>query len=138
MTLIAAGSVFVFISAALLSSTSDPVSVAIHLTILGFGSWLAFCGFFMGLRIDSRGITERPVGRWRTVPWCGIREINTYAQGLGPARSGAPGIVLRDGSQMSLSAIASYFDRTIQADLALLRSLHAAHIAVCAGCASQR
>lgn len=53
--------------------------------------------------------------------------------GLAPAE--APGLVLKNGEHVGLGALASYSSRAVDADFALIESLHAGHIADCPDCA---
>ncbi|MFB6619859.1 hypothetical protein ACFCV9_37515 [Streptomyces sp. NPDC056367] len=136
LVLVAVGSIFAFIGAIALTEAAEPIKVAIYSAVLAGGIWIVFRGSLMGLRIDAMGITERGMGRSRTVPWCAIHEVSTGTQGLGPVQTGAPGVVLKGGERMPLTAIASHSRHTTQADLALLKALHAAHLADCPVCAS--
>ncbi|MEV7373307.1 PH domain-containing protein [Streptomyces sp. NPDC090301] len=136
IVLIVVGGVFGLLGAVGLTGAADPAGVVIYSVVLAAGLWLAFRGGLVGLRVDASGITERGLGRSRTVSWCAVREVAVSTQGLGPARTGSPGLVLKDGRSLPLTAIASYSSRTLQADLALLTSAHTAHLGACGACAS--
>ncbi|MFE6868843.1 hypothetical protein ACFVFS_20070 [Kitasatospora sp. NPDC057692] len=129
------GGVFALIGALMLvSGEVDPAGVALYAVILAGGAWVAFRSCVMGVRIDSTGLTERGLGRSKAVPWCAISAIDT-GDGPGPAPAGAPGLILKNGEHVGLGALASYSSRAIDADFALLKSLHADHVAGCPDCA---
>ncbi|MFB7233961.1 hypothetical protein ACFCXK_04185 [Streptomyces sp. NPDC056269] len=130
------GGVFGLLGAMGLIGAADPAGVVIYSVVLAAGLWLAFRGSLVGLRVDASGVTERGLGRSRTVSWCAVREVVVSTQGLGPAQTGSPGLALKDGTSLPLTAIASYSSRTVQADLALLTSAHTAHRGACGACAS--
>ncbi|MCT4357862.1 hypothetical protein M5362_32675 [Streptomyces sp. Je 1-79] len=68
------------------------------------------------------------------MPWCALREVDTDTQRLGAVRTGAPGLVLKSGEHIPLTSLASYSHRITEANLALLKSLHATHLATCPDC----
>ncbi|MFB7449864.1 PH domain-containing protein [Streptomyces sp. NPDC056194] len=131
------GSGFALLGAGALISgkvAADPAGVVIYTAILAGGAWMAFRSCVMGVRIDSSGLTERGLGRSRVVPWCGISAVNTGGgPGLAPAH--APGLILKNGEHIGLGALASYSSRAVDADFALVKSLHTSHVAGCPDCA---
>lgn len=134
VVLIMVGSVFGLLGVAGLVMTGDAASIAIYAGCLAFGGWIAFRACFLGLRIDTGGVTERGLGRSRSVAWCEIREAYLDARGTGPVQSVLPGVVLRSGERVPFQAIASYSRRAAQQRMNALRSAHAAHLAVCPAC----
>ncbi|MFJ8011130.1 PH domain-containing protein [Streptomyces sp. NPDC096339] len=109
------------------------IGVVIYVAVFAGGVWTAYRSCVMGVRIDAAGLTERGLGRSKYVPWCAIGSVETGdGPGLAPAR--APGLILKSGEQVGLGVLASYSSRTVHADLALIKSLHAAHVAGCHGC----
>ncbi|MFF5713538.1 PH domain-containing protein [Streptomyces sp. NPDC012756] len=87
----------------------------------------------MGVRIDSTGLTARGLGRSKVVPWCVIGAVDT-GDGPGLAPVQAPGLVLKNGEQVGLGSLVSYSSRTVDADFALIKSLHATHVTDCPNC----
>ncbi|MFF1415752.1 hypothetical protein ACFVX6_39290 [Streptomyces sp. NPDC058289] len=134
IVLVLVGGLFGVVGATGFAGATDPASILINVSVLVFGAWVVFRGFLLGLRIDTKGITDRRVGRSKSVPWCVIREIDTETQGLGAVRTGAPGLVLKGGEHIPLTSLASYSHRTTEANLALLKSLHATHRVTCPDC----
>ncbi|MEV6583767.1 hypothetical protein AB0M92_37170 [Streptomyces sp. NPDC051582] len=106
--LILVGSPFAVVGAAGLAGAPDPASILIDASVLGFGAWVVFRGFRLGLRIDGKGITDR---------------------------TSTPGLALKGGEHIPLTSLASYSHRITEANLALLKALHATHLATCPGCA---
>ncbi|WP_143664548.1 PH domain-containing protein [Streptomyces sp. NRRL B-24572] len=104
-------------------------------TVMGAGgAWMVFRSCVLGVRIDSTGLTERGLGRSKVVPWCVIGAVDT-GEGPGLAPAQAPGLVLKNGERVGLGALASYSSRTVDADFALIKSLHAIHVIDCPSCA---
>ncbi|MFF5969948.1 PH domain-containing protein [Streptomyces sp. NPDC012769] len=113
---------------------ADPVSAVIYTVIGAGGAWTAFRSCVLGVRIDSTGLTERGLGRSKVVPWCVIGAVDTGdGPGLAPAHT--PGLILKNGERVGLGALASYSSRAVDANFALLKSLHAIHVMACPSCA---
>ncbi|MGW7027104.1 PH domain-containing protein [Streptomyces xanthophaeus] len=136
MLLFIVGGVFALIGAGLLISgpgagisgmVFGPVAVSA-------GGWIVFRSCVMGVRIDSAGLTERGLGRSQVVPWCEISAVDT-GDGPGIAPVQAPELVLKNGKQVGLGALASYSSRVIDADFAYIKSMHATHVTDCPNCA---
>ncbi|MFJ7990525.1 PH domain-containing protein [Streptomyces sp. NPDC096351] len=108
--------------------------MAIYTMVLAGGAWMAFRSCVMGVRIDSKGLTERGLGRSKVVPWCVISAINT-ADGFGLAPAEAPGLILKNGEHRSLAALASYSGGAVDSDYTLIKSAHTNHVAACPDCA---
>ncbi|WP_435972141.1 PH domain-containing protein [Streptomyces sp. Qhu_M48] len=135
VALIAVGSLFLLLGAVCTVKVAhDLAGVIIYVSCAVLGVWIAVRGGSMGVRVDATGITERGLGRSRTIPWCKIREVSTTTQGIGPFRTGAPGLVLEDGAQVPLHALASASTTATATDIDTLTSAHAAHRAACGHC----
>ncbi|MBB4987151.1 PH domain-containing protein [Streptomyces nymphaeiformis] len=131
------GSLFALLGAGALISgavAADPAGTVIYTVSGAGGVWVAFRSCVMGVRIDSTGLTARGLGRSKVVPWCAIGTVDT-GEGPGLAPAQAPGLVLKNGEQVGLGALASYSSRTVDADFALIKSLHATHVTDCLNCA---
>ncbi|MEU6621988.1 hypothetical protein ABZ926_14605 [Streptomyces litmocidini] len=115
-------------------AATDPVSAVIYTVIGAGGAWMAFRSCVLGVRIDSTSLTERGLGRTKVIPWCVIGGVDT-GDGPGAAPAQAPGLVLKNGERVGLGALASYSSRAVDADFALIQSLHAAHATDCPSCA---
>ncbi|MFB6633209.1 PH domain-containing protein [Streptomyces sp. NPDC056362] len=136
IALFAVGSVFALLGGGVLISgkvAADPAGVVIYSVVLAGGAWMAFRSCVMGVRIDSTGLTERGLGRAKAVPWCEIDAVDT-GDGPGLAPAEAPGLVLKNGDHVGLGALASSSSRAAAADFALIKSLHAGHVADCPNC----
>ncbi|MFB7609912.1 PH domain-containing protein [Streptomyces gardneri] len=95
---------------------------------------LAIRGGMAGVRIDANGITQRGLGRTRTVEWCSIREVVPAHQGVGPVRTGLPEIALTNGTRLPLQAIAARSTSGARSDLDTITAAHVAHRATCRTC----
>ncbi|MFF4104038.1 hypothetical protein [Streptomyces sp. NPDC001903] len=116
------------------SVAGDPFGIVLYV-VMGAGSlWIVFRSWVMGVEINSTGLTERGLGRSKAVPWCAIDTVITGA-GPGMAPSQAPGLVLKNGKQVGLGALASFSSRIVDRDFALIKSLHATHVTDCPKCA---
>ncbi|MFK0050047.1 hypothetical protein ACIQU4_39255 [Streptomyces sp. NPDC090741] len=131
------GCVFALLAGGMLISGSvagDPFGIVLYV-VIGAGSlWIVFRSWVMGVEIDSTGLTERGLGRSKVVPWCAIATVITGA-GPGLAPSPTPGLVLKNGKQVGLGAIASSSSRVVDRDFALIKSLHTTHVTDCPNCA---
>ncbi|MFE2011383.1 hypothetical protein [Streptomyces sp. NPDC059491] len=115
--------------------TTDPAAVVLYVVVGAAGLWVACRSLVMGVRIDAAGLTERGLGRSKVFPWCAISAVQS---GGGPgvaAPTQAPQLLLRDGRQAGLGALASYSGHVVEADFVLIKSLHATHTADCPNCA---
>lgn len=130
------GGLFALLGAGMLVSgavAADPAGTVIYAVSGAGGVWLAFRSCFMGVRIDSAGLTARGLGRSKVVRWCAIGEVGIGdGPGVGPGQ--APGLVLKNGERVALGALASPSSRAVGDDFALIKSLHAAHVTDCPGC----
>ncbi|MER7959262.1 PH domain-containing protein [Streptomyces sp. NPDC096030] len=137
VVLFTVGSFFALLGAGILISgavAADPAGTVIYTVVSAGGVWTAFRACVMGVRIDSTGLTARGLGRSKVIPWCVIGAVDT-GDGPGPAPVQAPGLVLKNGEQAGLGALASYSSRRVDADFALIKSLHTTHVAACPNCA---
>ncbi|MGW2017845.1 PH domain-containing protein [Streptomyces sp. NPDC001927] len=135
--LIMVGSTFALLGALTLiggAGASGLAGTVFNTVTVAFGIWFAFRGCAMGVRIDSAGLTERGLGRTKVVPWCSISTVET-GDGPGLAPAEAPGLILKNGEHTGLGTLASYSSRAVEADFALIKSLHTTHITGCPNCA---
>ncbi|MCX4985112.1 PH domain-containing protein [Streptomyces sp. NBC_00572] len=128
------GGVFALVGVLAFFKADGPFGIVLLLVIGVAGAWIAVRGAVVGVRVDAAGITERGLGRSRTVSWCSLREVTTSLRGTGPAGTGAPSLVLRDGTEVPLPAISSYSPRATQTYLDVISGAHAVHRAACRGC----
>ncbi|MGW2016813.1 PH domain-containing protein [Streptomyces sp. NPDC001927] len=134
VALIAAGSVFTLTGALVWPHDTSTFSRALYTLLALYGLRFAIRGGMAGVRIDAMGITQRGLGRTRTVEWCSIREVIPAHQGVGPARTGLPEVALTNGTRLPLQAIAAHSTSDAQADLDAITTAHAAHRATCQTC----
>ncbi|MFE2283716.1 hypothetical protein ACFXDJ_06025 [Streptomyces sp. NPDC059443] len=131
------GCVFALLAAGALISGSfagDPFGIVLYVVLGAGGLWIVFRSRGLGVEIYSTGLTERGLERSKVIPWCAIDAVSTGAgPGLAPAQ--APGLVLKNGKRVGLGAIASSSSRIVDRDFALIKSLHATHVAECPNCA---
>ncbi|MER8044633.1 PH domain-containing protein [Streptomyces sp. NPDC094032] len=136
VALIVGGSVFALMGALAWFNDVDAVGMVLYTVAAAMGVWLAVRGGMVGVRVDAKGVTERGLGRSRTVGWCSVRDVVAAGQGAGPLATSFPVLVLDDGAELSLQAVATYSSSTAQEYLRYITTARAAHRAACRNCSA--